>query len=136
MTVVFSSRTPGLTDVAESRRAVERWVRAHEIDGSAGHALVLIASELVTNAVRTPTDRIDVALLAHAGSVAIGVYDTVNEVPVVRPPDLDATGGRGMSIVESLSGSWGAEPVERDGRRGKVVWAVLRGRGAGLGIRS
>ncbi len=89
-------------------------------------AAVLVASELVTNAVRH-ADGGDVLLLVEADStsVSVGVGDSAPQ-----HPELVAAyegGGRGMLVVSALAERWHVEEV--DG--GKVVWAHLRAPGDG-----
>jgi anti-sigma regulatory factor (Ser/Thr protein kinase) len=86
------------------------------------HDALLVASELVTNAVvhgGTPA-RLDVNADDHA--VTISVTDQAGTMPEVRDPGPQATSGRGLRIVEALSVSWGVAPHPDDG---KAVWAQL-----------
>ena len=97
----------------------------------------LIASELVTNAVKTTgiahqsprwSERSDVALIRMrlvvlGGGLLVEVWDRDSAPP--RPEhgeDPEAEGGRGLLIVESLSRRWNFyHPAEG----GKWVWAEL-----------
>ena len=83
---------------------------------------LLIASELVTNAVLHggTVARLDVR--ADDRSVTISVTDRAPALPEVRDPGPSATSGRGLRIVEALSVNWGVEPRPQDG---KAVWAEL-----------
>ena len=99
----------------------------------------LIVSELVTNGVRasegltgsryagrwTP-GRPPVRLWLHGRqqSFAIQVWDASNQLPAPQPVDPGAESGRGLLLVESLSGAWGSYRPPKPG--GKVVWAILR----------
>ncbi|MER8014517.1 ATP-binding protein [Streptomyces griseoluteus] len=87
--------------------------------------LVLIVSELVTNAVlhgKTPPGRqVEVTLDHSAGRVRVEVRDTGEGVPRRRPSVPLVVAGRGLGIVNALSGKWGVtEQVV-----GKTVWAEL-----------
>ncbi|SER98624.1 Histidine kinase-like ATPase domain-containing protein [Pedococcus cremeus] len=82
----------------------------------------LVVSELVTNAIQHANSDIDVVLAAHDGRLRVGVRDRSPAPPVTRHAPPDATGGRGLRVVEALARSSGAWPTV-DG--GKFVWAVL-----------
>jgi hypothetical protein len=53
--------------------------------------------------------------------VRIEVGDNSFARPTVRMADVDALGGRGLFLVDSLSSSWGIYPS----RAGKTIWARL-----------
>jgi anti-sigma regulatory factor (Ser/Thr protein kinase) len=79
---------------------------------------VLCVSEMVTNAVLHGVAPI-VLSLEHADSLfTISVTDTSSALPVAQQPDLLDQSGRGVSIIEWLSDSWGVEQFES----GKRVW--------------
>lgn len=82
---------------------------------------LLVASELVTNAVRA-TGLVAVQLRVAGPSLYVEVWDNVPGIPEVKRPEADAEGGRGLHLVETLATRWGiCHP--RSG--GKVVWAEL-----------
>ncbi|GGQ78134.1 SpoIIE family protein phosphatase [Streptomyces asoensis] len=101
-----------------TRRTLRAWgVSAHTLD-----AALLVVSELVTNAL-VHTDgrvRLDLTLVNHRLRVA--VTDTSPRSPV-KPASLgwEATGGRGILLVEAVSQAWGTVPVSG----GKQVWSEL-----------
>ena len=83
--------------------------------------VVLVASELVGNAVlhgRSPI-RLRLALLVAA--LRVEVYDEDARLPAPSVPNPEALGGRGLQIVAALARSWGAEPTPG----GKRVWCEL-----------
>ncbi|WP_326641902.1 ATP-binding protein [Streptosporangium sp. NBC_01755] len=94
---------------------------------------VLLTSELATNAVEHssgPRDAgpidpprefvVTVAFLPHG--VLITVQDPgASEIPGTRKPGLDATGGRGLMLVNELATRWG---FHRD-LSGTVIWFEL-----------
>lgn len=82
----------------------------------------LVVSELVTNAIQHANTDIDVVLATHDGRLRVGVRDRSPAPPVTRHAPPDATGGRGLRVVEALARASGAWPTV-DG--GKFVWAVL-----------
>ena len=83
---------------------------------------VLIASELVTNAVReAPDTPCLVAVRVGAGHPVIEVHDGSPELPEMRSPDFVAERGRGLHIVDALSDDW--DCVQSGG--GKAVIVIL-----------
>jgi anti-sigma regulatory factor (Ser/Thr protein kinase) len=81
----------------------------------------LVVSELVTNAVLHGAPPI-VLRVVPDGVLRIEVCDTSPGVPAIPDePRLDAPGGRGLQITESLSRDWGVEWRPE----GKCVWAAL-----------
>jgi len=92
----------------------------------------LLASELVTNAVRAAqrlTTKADLAavpvirfrLSSDRRSIAIHVWDTCDEMPVRQDARPDDVGGRGLLLVETLGKDWGAYRQAE----GKVVWVLI-----------
>ena len=92
--------------------------------------LMLLVSELVTNACVHGTEPIRVHLDVDQGRVRVEVEDGSPVMPGVQRPDERSTVGRGLLIVESLSRAWGAEPF----RAGKVVWAEVPIRRGGSNV--
>ena len=98
-----------------------------------------VASELVTNAVRASAGPggqpvyaggrmpvIRLRLFSDGVLLLIEVWDQAPGIPQPRNPDIDAESGRGLLLVDQLTGSrWGWRPVT-DGP-GKCVWAELGG---------
>ena len=80
---------------------------------------VLLTSELVTNAVRHARTEVVVTLCDAGVGVRIEVTDDAPGTPVLGRPDVDATSGRGLSLVNHVADSWG---VVRHPGDGKTVW--------------
>ncbi|MEV5959209.1 SpoIIE family protein phosphatase [Streptomyces sp. NPDC051987] len=101
-----------------SRRVLRSWgVRDDGMD-----AALLVISELVTNALihtEGPV-RLDLTLVDHR--LRIAVADASPRSPV-KPTSIgwEATGGRGILLVEAVSSVWGTVPASG----GKLVWADL-----------
>ncbi|WP_257142031.1 ATP-binding protein [Streptomyces sp. sk226] len=87
-------------------------------------AAELVVSELVANAVlhaRRDSVRVTVSRLGEK-SVRVAVVDLSKCMPAARTAGDDQESGRGLDIVEALSGGrWGTEPLPW----GKSVWAEL-----------
>ncbi|MFF3846121.1 ATP-binding protein [Streptomyces sp. NPDC002328] len=91
--------------------------------------LLLIVSELVTNAVRhaavlSPTLGVEVAV--GADWVRVSVEDSHPYRPTALETDHGRTGGRGLLLVREIAReAGGACDVQRTEGGGKVIWAVL-----------
>jgi len=85
----------------------------------------LLASEIVTNAIRHGRGQIAIALSPHSGYQRFEVYDEGSDTePRITPgvPDGLAEGGWGLQLLGLLASSWATE-VTSDGNR--VVWYEL-----------
>ena len=86
-------------------------------------AATLATSELVTNATVHARTRIVVTVeRTRAGAIRVCVRDYSAGVPRQRHYGLDATTGRGLRLVQSMSSAWGVEKVDDATGNGKVVW--------------
>ncbi|WP_167493834.1 MULTISPECIES: ATP-binding protein [Micromonospora] len=81
---------------------------------------VMIADELVANAVRHGGGCLRLQIRATDGRVTIAAVDGSAVVPRRREPDGD--GGRGLAIIEALCDEWGVTDLD-DGH--KCVWVRL-----------
>ncbi|MEU3317361.1 ATP-binding protein [Streptomyces sp. NPDC006662] len=85
--------------------------------------VVLVVSELVTNALRHAGGTCTVDLTAHPDSIEVAVHDPSPQAPRMRTPDLNGgTGGFGWPMVNRLAR---ATSVTRRPSGGKTVRAVL-----------
>ena len=104
--------------------------------GCADHALdllddaLLLISELVTNSVRHGGPPIVLAIECDGEGLHVRVRDGDPRLPVPRDAGDDAEGGRGITLVDLISDTWGAVPVEDDYGLGNEVWFELRPAGA------
>lgn len=107
-------------NVREARRFVEQtlrnWSLPDLVDLSA-----LLASELVTNAILHAHSGVDLSLQRSDDRVRIEVRDDGAGQPLHRETPIEATSGRGLALVDSLSLDWG---VVSHGL-GKSVWFEL-----------
>jgi anti-anti-sigma factor len=85
---------------------------------------VLVASELVTNAVVHSQGPVRLRLELHQQRLHLAVYDQSPRLLALatEPGDLDAEGGRGLLIVDQLASAWG---VRHAPGGGKAIWCVL-----------
>ncbi|MES4891877.1 SpoIIE family protein phosphatase [Streptomyces sp. NPDC096012] len=108
--------------VRHARRFTRRTLRAWGVAQGTLDAALLVVSELVTNAlVHTGGPvRLDMSLVHHR--LRLAVADSSPRSPV-KPAGIgwEATGGRGILLVEAVSAAWGTIPVSG----GKQVWADL-----------
>lgn len=109
---------PAPTSPREARvraaRELEEWG-----DADARHAVLLLISELVTNAVIHARSTVTVDLdVTDDGPVLVRVHDESTIRPTARSHHADVPGGRGMHLLDSLATRWG---VEETGT-GKNIW--------------
>src|SRR3954449_5788036 len=82
---------------------------------------VALACELATNAVIHARTSYTIAVSRDGDAVRVGVHDRSTVIPRRRSYGLDATTGRGLRLVASMSSDWGIEAESG----GKVVWFEL-----------
>ncbi|MFB7999315.1 SpoIIE family protein phosphatase [Streptomyces sp. NPDC056002] len=78
----------------------------------------LIASELVTNAVRYSDGPVKLRLIRDA-TLTCEVSDSSSTSPHLRHAEDDDEGGRGLYLVSEIAQNWGT----RRNERGKTIWA-------------
>ena len=84
----------------------------------------LVVSELVTNAVQACAEKISVRLQLVDHHVLIEVSDDAVGAPRLQHAQPWEERGRGLSIVEAVSSSWGVAPLPGNSQ-GKKVWVEL-----------
>jgi anti-sigma regulatory factor (Ser/Thr protein kinase) len=80
--------------------------------------VVLLTSELVTNAVLHARTPLTVTVVLHARRLRVEVCDRNAVLPRVRPYEVDDATGRGLAMIAAYAAEWGAE-ARGDG---KCVW--------------
>ena len=114
--------------VAEARRLARTALEAWEVAREDAETVVLVVSELVTNAVRharTPADRRIGLRVTRPGTdrVRVEVDDADSTVPQQRTPTTDDESSRGLPLVAAVSSRHGVCP--RHHGIGKTVWAEI-----------
>lgn len=93
-----------------------------DVAARAGGDLLLIASELVTNAAKSRSSAFLLAIDAHRDHVEVAVVDEDPHPARRMAPGTDQYSGRGLGIVEALSSSWGQDPYDGHTKR---VWCRM-----------
>ncbi|MFD5063704.1 SpoIIE family protein phosphatase [Streptomyces sp. NPDC058394] len=94
-------------------RQLDQWDLGH-----LGFATELIASELVTNAIRYGREPIRLRLV-HDRALICEVFDGSSTSPHIRRANTTDEGGRGLFLVAECSQSWGVRYTDQ----GKIIWA-------------
>jgi anti-sigma regulatory factor (Ser/Thr protein kinase) len=108
---------PSTDSVPVARRFARRAAGSSAADID---TVVLLVSEVVTNAVLHARSDIRLDVQAGADTVRVEVYDASPVEPRVHHFRLTSGTGRGLRMLEQLSRRWGVEPDPARG--GKVVW--------------
>ncbi|MFE7131225.1 ATP-binding protein [Streptomyces sp. NPDC057638] len=90
-------------------------------DGDPAGDVLLVVSELVTNACLHAGGPTGLVLRQLSDGVRVEVADRSPEPPRVRARDAGRPGGHGLVVLERLARSWGWAPTAD----GKAVWAEL-----------
>jgi serine/threonine-protein kinase RsbW len=115
------------TSAGEIRRLLTSDLRARHVRAAVVEEAVLLASELIGNAVRharaLPDDSILVSWRVEDGRLHIRVTDGGSQAdgPHLTHAGPQDTRGRGLSIVDALAALWGVET----GAGSTTVWAIL-----------
>ncbi|MFK4687559.1 ATP-binding protein [Streptomyces pristinaespiralis] len=116
--------TSAEADIGDARRATSEFV------GRAGPEtavddVVLVVSELVTNAVKHTIGWWRLRVSVHRRRLVVDVEDASWAPPVPRKPDEGAVGGRGWQIVQQLADSIEVLP-NSGGKTVRAVWSCGR----------
>lgn len=108
--------------VGQARRFTRRTLRSWGVPADAMDAVLLVVSELVTNALVHTDGRVRLDLMRINHRLRVAVADSSARTPV-KPTSIgwEATGGRGILLVEAMSTTWGTVPVSG----GKQVWSEI-----------
>lgn len=108
------ARAPG-----RARREISDWLSRLDCAPDVEEKVLVVISELVTNAVVHARAAPVVMATYDDGHLFVEVHDTDATPPTPRSPGVgDGVGGFGLRLVESLTHRWGWELTEN----GKRVW--------------
>ena len=113
---------PDLASAQGARRFVECQLRGESVGEEALFRAQLLATELVTNAVRHAHSPVDLTVAHWDDRIRIEARDDSTARPAphrVDPP----TRHRGLLLMEDLCEDWGVDVQDHSG---KVVWCEVR----------
>lgn len=112
--------------VGAARRFVRKALDGQVVDETSMDILLLLVSELATNAVIHAKTDFDVVVAAQRDGVRVEVVDIGDGCPSPMHPRDDGDHGRGLTLVAGLATRWGVILREQS----KSVWFELRCRTA------
>lgn len=118
-------RLPSRPESALAARRITHGVvlRQWALSPQTAEYAVLLVSELVGNAVRHTGARVfGLRMLRRRGWIRIEVRDPSRGLPCLMPVHEMDTNGRGLFLVDRLSGRWGVDLLPR----GKTTWFEMR----------
>jgi hypothetical protein len=114
---------PDPDSAAIGRRFLRQTLGGWAVPMDAAEQAVLVAGELLSNAILHAGTPLSLEITYAAPIVRIAVRDGSLTPPSVRSYRKDSMTGRGLRLVGMTSRSWGVEPLSD----GKVVWATVDG---------
>ena len=119
--------TGGPAAAGAAREMLSELVAGSNPPESTLHDLLLLTTELVTNAVRhagvDEEKTLELRADATAQAIRVSVTDPgASTAPRVQELDVEAPGGMGLFLVDQLSSSWGVERANGSNE----VWFELR----------
>ncbi len=104
-----------------ARRFVETHLRPALGDAELVEDVVLVVSELVTNAVQAGATGVDLALEVTPRRVVLVVEDDAEGWPTMAAAGSDAVEGRGLGIVDQVADVWHVS-ARAPGKRLTAAW--------------
>ena len=113
---------PSAESAATARDTLRELLDADGVGGELRETAVLLANELVTNAVEHSGGAAGLLAVVRPDVIRLEVADSSAAMPVANrsASELDER-GRGLLIVSALSSRWGTDPVPG----GKIVWCEV-----------
>lgn len=102
----------------DARRLARDQLKAWSADGAVDDVLLLL-SEVVTNAIHHARSEVEMVLARRGDMVRVEIRDASPALPVQEAMSHDALRGRGMGIVAAVASRWGVDSIPDDG---KTVW--------------
>lgn len=123
---------PVPASVGVARRFLRDVLAGADSDEEQQEKALLLASELVTNAILHARTPVQLGVLVDAADVLVSVGDRLSDGRDLTPRSHSHTrpGGRGLRLVSDLSERWGA--VSHAG--GKTVWFLLTVESRAVGV--
>jgi DNA-binding NarL/FixJ family response regulator len=109
---------PEARSASDARRFARETLARWACPEAASEAVVLLVSELVTNAIIHAKTTVDVQLSLLSGHLRVEVVDRAPEYIRRRAAADEDQSGRGMALIDTLTTGWGID--ERPD--GKAVW--------------
>jgi serine/threonine-protein kinase RsbW len=119
------TRTRTFQGVPQSVAAARRFA-TETLAGAAPdtlEAVELMGSELATNCVRHTNTGFELTIVREPEQIRVEVTDDAGGTPRMRSPAVTDPTGRGLQIVELLSGEWGVQRAAA--ALGKTVWFTI-----------
>jgi anti-sigma regulatory factor (Ser/Thr protein kinase) len=113
--------TPILTTPTRARRRLADQLHRWGIAGSDSESVLLVANELVANAVDHAHTDLELAVSFDGTAIVVEVHDQSMLQPCLQPLNPIAARGRGLQMVNALAKSWSC--ILDAG--GKTVQAVI-----------
>ncbi|MER7970970.1 ATP-binding protein [Streptomyces sp. NPDC096080] len=113
--------------VATVRNAAGDLMRNEDVDRGAWDDVLLVVSELATNALQHCSGERIAGRLALSGDVLrceVEEHGVGLGLPEARRAEHEDENGRGLFLVDALSLAWGVSPILHG--EGQIVWAELR----------
>ncbi|NJC69616.1 SpoIIE family protein phosphatase [Planosporangium thailandense] len=107
--------------VHDARRFATTTLSGWGVPETRTREIVLLVSELVTNAVLYGASPIELRMRRTSGHVVLEVHDAAPFLPRKLRPAPDDEHGRGLHLVAHLADRWGTRPTPH----GKAVWCVF-----------
>ncbi|WP_420036141.1 ATP-binding protein [Streptomyces sp. cg28] len=109
---------PHPTAVGDMRDSTAAFLRRFGLAGQLVGSVVLVVSELVTNAVQHGHGLVELEIHVTRGSVTVSVTDENPAPAVLKQVNSDDISGRGMALVAAYSDKWGSS--------GEETWCEFR----------
>jgi PAS domain S-box-containing protein len=121
--------SPDASSATRARRFIRQVATTHALESEVVDQLVLVGTELVTNAVLHARTALALTLELYPDQVRISVTDRSSAPATLRRYHPEALTGRGLALVGAVSQRWGVDPAGV----GKRVWAEIERPTAGPG---
>ncbi|MGZ0198907.1 ATP-binding protein [Streptomyces sp. RM1] len=109
---------PDPSAVANMRDSTAAFLRRYGLSGRVASSVVLVVSELVTNAIKHGHGEVELEIQVVDGTISVSVTDENPAPAVLKQAGPDDTSGRGMALVDAYSDKWGSS--------GEETWCEFR----------